>query len=127
MAGKQLGDAVKQFQRLFNVGTTSGLTDDQLLARFSTQSDDAAFEALLERHGPMVLSVCRGVLADPNNAQDAFQATFLVLVRKARSIRPGRRWEAGSTGWPSTCRSRSTPRPPGASEWRGGRGRWRLR
>ncbi len=89
MAGKQLGDAVRQFQRLFNVGTTSGLTDDQLLARFAAQSDDAAFEALLERHGPMVLSVCRGVLADPNDAQDAFQATFLVLVRKARSIRAG--------------------------------------
>ena len=89
MAGRQLGDAVRQFQRLFAVGTASGLTDDQLLARFVSQSDDAAFEALVERHGPMVLSVCRGVLKDPNDAQDAFQATFLVLVRKARSIRAG--------------------------------------
>ena len=89
MAGKQLGDAVRQFQRLLSAGTSSGLTDDQLLARFVSQTDDAAFEALVERHGPMVLSVCRGVLADPNDAQDAFQATFLVLVRKARSIRAG--------------------------------------
>jgi RNA polymerase sigma factor (sigma-70 family) len=89
MAGKQLGAAVRQFQRLFNVGTISGLTDDQLLARFVSQSDEPAFEALLERHGPMVLSVCRGVLKDPNDAQDAFQGTFLVLVRKARSIRTG--------------------------------------
>ena len=89
MAGKRIGDAVRQFQRLFSVGTISGLTDDELLARFVSQSDDAAFEALLERHGPMVLSVCRGVLRDPNDAQDAFQATFLVLVRKARSIRAG--------------------------------------
>jgi RNA polymerase sigma factor (sigma-70 family) len=89
MAGKQIGDAVRQFQRLLSVGTSSGLTDDQLLARFVSQTDDAAFEALVERHGPMVLSVCRGVLTDPNDAQDAFQATFLVLVRKARSIRAG--------------------------------------
>jgi DNA-directed RNA polymerase specialized sigma24 family protein len=89
MAGKRIGDTIRQFQRLFSVGTISGLTDDQLLARFVSQSDDAAFEALLERHGPMVLSVCRGVLRDPNDAQDAFQATFLVLVRKARSVRAG--------------------------------------
>src|SRR5262249_11927776 len=51
--------------------------------------DDAAFEALIQRHGPMVLSVCEGVLKDPNDSQDAFQATFLVLVRKAGSIRAG--------------------------------------
>ena len=89
MAGKQLGAAVRQFQRLFDVGTAIGLTDDQLLARFVSHRDDAAFETLVERHGPMVLSVCRGMLKDPNDAQDAFQATFLVLVRKAGSIRAG--------------------------------------
>ncbi len=89
MASKQLGTAVRQFQRLFNVGSDIGLTDDQLLARFVAQRDDAAFETLVERHGPMVLSVCRGMLKDPNDAQDAFQATFLVLVRKAGSIRAG--------------------------------------
>ncbi len=89
MVGKHVGDTVRQFQRLLSAGTSSGLTDDQLLARFVSQTDDAAFEALVERHGPMVLSVCRGVLADSNDAQDAFQATFLVLVRKARSIRAG--------------------------------------
>jgi RNA polymerase sigma factor (sigma-70 family) len=95
MAGKQLADAVRQVQKLFNVGTTSALTDDQLLAQFILHKDDAAFEALVERHGPMVLSVCRGVLKDPNDAQDAFQATLLVLVKQARSIRAG----ASLAGW----------------------------
>jgi RNA polymerase sigma factor (sigma-70 family) len=89
MYGKQLGAAVRQFQRLIDAGTAIGLTDDQLLARFVSHRDDVAFEMLVERHGPMVLSVCRGMLKDPNDAQDGFQATFLVLVRKAGSIRAG--------------------------------------
>ncbi len=89
MAGSQIGAAVRQLQTLFDVGTACGLTDDQLLARFVSSRDHGAFEVLVERHGPMVASVCRGVLKDPNDAQDAFQATFLVLVRKAGSIRGG--------------------------------------
>ena len=89
MAGKQLGAAVRQFQRLLDVGTSVGLTDDELLARFVRHRDQASFESLVERHGPMVVSVCRGMLDDPNDAQDAFQATFLVLVRKSSSIRSG--------------------------------------
>jgi RNA polymerase sigma factor (sigma-70 family) len=62
--------------------------DAQLLESFLTQQDEAAFEGLLRRHGPMVLGVCRRVLRDPHAAEDAFQATFLVLVRKASTIRP---------------------------------------
>jgi RNA polymerase sigma factor (sigma-70 family) len=62
------------------------LTDRQLLERFVTGGDEAAFEVLVERYGPMVLGVCRRVLGDATDAEDAFQATFLVLVRKARSI-----------------------------------------
>ena len=65
------------------------LTDGQLLERFATDGGEAAelaFAALVERHGPMVLRVCRGVLRDPNDVEDAFQATFLVLVRKARAL-----------------------------------------
>jgi RNA polymerase sigma factor (sigma-70 family) len=82
--------SLRHLRTLFQVGTVGGLTDGQLLERFTTRGGDAAeqaFEALIERHGPMVLRVCRRVLADPHAAEDAFQATFLVLVRRARSIR----------------------------------------
>jgi RNA polymerase sigma factor (sigma-70 family) len=62
------------------------LADRHLLERFVAARDEAAFAALLRRHGPMVLGVCRRVLHDAHEAEDAFQATFLVLVHKARSI-----------------------------------------
>ena len=83
------GAVVRHFRTLYSVGTLEERTDGQLLEQFATDRDEAAelaFSALVERHGPMVLRVCRGVLADPHDAQDAFQATFLVLVRKARSL-----------------------------------------
>src|SRR5262249_50305538 len=64
-----------------------GMTDGQLLECFLTRRDEAAFEALLRRHGPMVLGVCRRVLRNTHDAEDAFQATFLTLVRKATAIR----------------------------------------
>jgi RNA polymerase sigma factor (sigma-70 family) len=63
-----------------------GLTDGQLLECFVRRRDEAAFEALVRRHGPMVLGVCRRVLRSHEDAEDAFQATFLVLVRKASAI-----------------------------------------
>jgi len=83
------GEAIQQINRLFGPGTVAGLTDGQLLERFATRRGDpaeAAFEGLVARHGPMVLRVCRAVLRDPHDVEDAFQATFLVLVRRAGSI-----------------------------------------
>jgi RNA polymerase sigma factor (sigma-70 family) len=62
-------------------------TDSQLLDCFVKEHDSAAFRSLVDRHGPAVLQVCRGVLHDPHAAEDAFQATFLVLVRKAPSVK----------------------------------------
>jgi RNA polymerase sigma factor (sigma-70 family) len=63
------------------------LPEGELVRRFASRRDEAAFEALLRRHGPMVWGVCRRLLRDSPDAEDAFQATFLVLVRKAGSIR----------------------------------------
>lgn len=72
---------------LVQSGSLVGLSEDQLLARFVERQDPRAFEAIVNRHGPLVLTVCRQLLADPNDVDDAFQATFLVLIRKASSVR----------------------------------------
>ncbi len=74
---------LRQF-RLQHGGTT---TDAELLQLFISQRDDDAFEALVRRHGPMVLGVCRRILHNEADVEDCFQATFLVLVRKAASLR----------------------------------------
>jgi len=77
---------------LFGVGSLAGLTDGQLLERFVDErgeAAEAAFTALVERHGSMVLGVCRAVMGDRHDAEDAFQATFLVLALRAGSIRRG--------------------------------------
>jgi RNA polymerase sigma factor (sigma-70 family) len=87
MAIETLGAALRQIKRLFADGVATGLSDGHLLELFIDRRDAAAFEALLARHGPMVLSVCRTILRDSSDVEDAFQATFLVLVKKARTIR----------------------------------------
>src|SRR5271168_1131591 len=83
------GAVVRQIESLFEGGSVAGLTDRQLLERFNARRDpvgEAAFAALVTRHGPMVLDICRQVVGDLHLAEDAFQAVFLVLARKARSI-----------------------------------------
>jgi polysaccharide biosynthesis/export protein len=90
MAGGPSVAVLRDIQTLFDTGTASGLSDRQLLERFVGRRDasaEAAFEVLVLRHGPMVLRVCHNVLGDATDAQDAFQATFLVLVKRSGSIR----------------------------------------
>ncbi|WP_165073087.1 efflux RND transporter periplasmic adaptor subunit [Paludisphaera rhizosphaerae] len=89
MPDKQPGRVLKDIESLFGGGIVAGKDDDQLLERFASRRDEAAFDAIVAAHGPMVLAVCRRVLANPSDVEDAFQATFLVLARKARSIRAG--------------------------------------
>jgi RNA polymerase sigma factor (sigma-70 family) len=87
----QRSSPLLQFLRKIAAPPGAGdLTDGQLLQRFALERDEAAFLTLLRRHGAMVLGVCQSVLHDGHDAEDAFQATFLVLVSKARSIgKPG--------------------------------------
>src|SRR5438876_10935451 len=87
MACADRGIVLRQIDRLFREGTLGGLGDGQLLERYLTRRDETAFEALVDLHGPMVLGLCRRMLRDPRDIEDAFQATFLVLVRKAPAIR----------------------------------------
>ena len=84
------GIMARQFFSLFEAGTMNGLTDGQLLDLFADragESAELAFAALVERHGPMVHRVCRRMLGGAHDADDAFQATFLILARRAEAIR----------------------------------------
>src|SRR5262245_46478683 len=77
---------IAQFVRALRTQGCADQTDGQLLSRFLSRRDEAAFVALVRRHGPMVLGVCRRVLGNAADAEDASQATFLVLVKKAPSL-----------------------------------------
>ncbi len=90
MASGTRGPVGPELQKLFEAGTVVGQSDGELLDRFlAAGGPDAelAFAALVERHGPMVLRICHDVLRESNDADDAFQATFLVLARRAGAIR----------------------------------------
>jgi zinc protease len=87
MSVSQHAFAIDSMRRLFDSGTAIGQSDRQLLDRFLATHDEVAFEAILRRHGPMVLAVCRRLIRDQNDVDDAFQATFLILVKKAAAIR----------------------------------------
>ena len=90
MAGRPSDRVHRQVHRLFHFGAVGTMSDAQLLDQFVSRRDEAAeaaFEELVIRHGPMVLRVCRSILHDAHDAEDAFQAVFLVLANRARSIR----------------------------------------
>src|SRR3954451_21425306 len=90
MASASTGALQRDMGALFDAGSMTGLTDRDLIERLSgprAAAAEAAFEVLVTRHGPMVLRVCRNVLGDLDDAQDAFQATFIVLVKQRGAIR----------------------------------------
>ena len=149
MSHAKSADLLRQVRTLFSAGTVAGLSDAELLERFTAQSAaaedatlaaEAAFAALVARHGPMVLGVCRRAPGDAGDVEDAFQATFLVLVRRAGSVRVGdslgrwlygvaRRVAAKARSALAACssaaarcsrssRSPRSPRPSGSGCWR---------
>ena len=96
MTPRRDGNGLQDLHTLLRGGSATGLTDGQLLERFATRGGDAseaAFAALVGRHGPMVLRVCRSVLRDEHEARDAFQTTFLALARRGGSL-----WVQDSVG-----------------------------
>src|SRR5262245_59996401 len=88
MATRGLGTVLQHLRGSLTCPESATRPDGELLERFISQRDEGASTVLLRRHGPMVLGVCRRVLRNEADAEDAFQATFLVFVRKASSIRP---------------------------------------
>jgi RNA polymerase sigma factor (sigma-70 family) len=86
MVDGQLGAVLRYIRNFRGPGGIAPTADEELLRRFVARRDEAAFAALVERHGPMVLSVCRRLLHRSEDVDDAFQATFLVLVRRADSL-----------------------------------------
>jgi RNA polymerase sigma factor (sigma-70 family) len=89
MAQTQLGVVLRHLHRMLGPSSADEPTDRHLLDHFAAHRDEGAFEELLRRHGPMVLGVCRRLLGEAHDADDVFQATFLVLVHKAASVRNG--------------------------------------
>src|SRR5258708_18786598 len=90
-----LNRLVGQLRRTADANYLAEAGDAELLERFTNFKDSAAFEALVRRHGPVVLAACRRVLSDPADVDDAFQATFLILLQKPPAIRSVGGWLYG--------------------------------
>jgi RNA polymerase sigma factor (sigma-70 family) len=124
MATSQLSEVLRHLRRAA-LHDGEGQTDGQLLEGFVSRREGAALETLVRRHGPMVWAVCRRTLRHEQDAEDAFQATFLVLVRKAASVVPREMvanwlygvayqtaWKARITAAKRRSREQQLPRPP---------------
>ena len=98
MVTSQMSEVILHLRRAVLLRDGAGLADGQLLEDFISRRDEAALAALVRRHGPMVWGTVRRLLSH-HDAEDAFQATFLVLVRKAASMCRGRWSPTGFTGW----------------------------
>jgi RNA polymerase sigma factor (sigma-70 family) len=88
MLSSQANLVLRLIRKVVATETTQKLPDWELVQRFAARADETAFAVLVRRHGPMVLHLCRRILGNEEDAEDAFQATFLVLCRKAASLRP---------------------------------------
>src|SRR5438128_2094434 len=87
MAVQPLGAVLQHIRKLASAQTAQNLPDGQLVRAFIVHQDERAFSELVNRHGRLVLHVCRQVLGHEQDAEDAFQATFMILAKKAESIR----------------------------------------
>ena len=99
MADRHFGAVFQRIERIFAAGSVAGLSEGELLERFAARGDEAAFEAILRGMGRWCWEFA-GLLRDPHDVEDAFQATFLVLVHKAGSLASATWWATGSSAWP---------------------------
>jgi hypothetical protein len=120
MSTRQTLRALHQLRQLADARPGPDLSDGELLERFRAHGEGPAFTILVQRHGPMVLGVCRRLLQDEHDAEDAFQATFLLLVRRALTGAPAAARpppEPARAGPRTDCHG--DPLPPGALAWYG--------
>src|SRR5262249_13027767 len=90
MSSRPLHAVIQRVRRMVLFREAGSRSDEQLLDSFVSRGEEAAFEAIMRRHGPMVMGVCQRILGNHHDSEDAFQASFLVLARKAQSIAPRR-------------------------------------
>jgi hypothetical protein len=104
MASRSSYSVLRSVHQLINLGVVGGMTDAQLLAIFVRRQDEAAeaaFEVLMFRHGPMVYRVCRSLLRDTNDAEDAFQAVFRKATCQRRNVTTRQHSTMRSAGYPT--------------------------
>src|SRR5438045_1481963 len=120
MASGRLSDVLRHPHLLLGTPSSADTPDRELLERFTGRRAEEALVGLLQRYGPLVWGVCGRVLRNSHDAEDAFQATFLVPVRKAGSIANTPRWAAGSTRSPIALPSGLGPKPAGGNVTKNG-------